>query len=483
MALDQSHDLRAALDAALDENRLLREHVAQLEKMVHGQQARIAELEARLNTNSKNSSKPPSSDGYSKPQPRSRRLRTGRKPGKQPGTPGTHLAQVAVADEVVVHAPPACGGCGGSLVEAEVVQTEARQVFDLPPIRLLVTEHRAEHRRCSCGITTAARFPSEVSAPVQYGPGVQALGVYLGVYQHVPFERTAQMLADCFGASLSTGTLTAAQTACAAGLSNVTESIRQQLIAAPVAHFDETGARVEGGLQWIHSASTDRLTLYTVHPRRGVEGMEAGGVLPDFTGVAVHDGWAAYRHYGSAHGLCNAHHLRELTGAAEQAGQGWATDMIELLVETKRSVDAARADGHERLDPRMLDRYRQRYSAIIDAGHRANPPVMLVTPGRRRPARSKAANLLARLDSLRDDVLRFATDLSVPFDNNLSERDVRMVKLQQKISGCWRSPAGAGRFCDIRSFISTVRKQGGNVLDALRGVFEGHPALPAAAIP
>jgi hypothetical protein len=210
--------------------------------------------------------------------------------------------------------------------------------------------------------------------------------------------------------------------------------------------------------------------------------MEDAGVLPGFTGVAVHDGWAAYRRYGGTHGLCNAHHLRELTAAAEQAGQGWATNMIELLVEAKRAADVARAGGDECIDPRMLGRYRRRYSTIIDAGHRANPPVMPVTAGR-RPARSKAANLLARLDSQRDDVLRFATDLTVPFDNNLSERDIRMVKLQQKVSGCWRSSGGAERFCVIRSYISTVRKQGGNVLAALRGVFEGHPGLPAAASP
>jgi transposase len=480
MALDHPRQLRAELDATRAENRLLREQVAHQETVIQALQARIAELEARLNTNSKNSSKPPASDGYSKPQPKSRRVRSGRKPGKQPGAAGTHLAQVAVADEVVVHAP---SSCGASLIAAEVVQTETRQVFDLPPIRLLVVEHRAERRRCACGTITAAAFPVEVSSPVQYGPVVQALGVYLGVYQHLPFERTAEMLADCFGAPLSAGTLAATQVECAARLSEVTESIREQLSAARVAHFDETGARVEGRLQWIHSASTDRLTLFTVHARRGAEAMEDAGVLPGFTGVAVHDGWAAYRRYGGTHGLCNAHHLRELTGAAEQAGQSWATDMIELLVEAKRAADEARACGNERLDLRMLDRYRRRYSAIIDAGRQANPPVMPVTGGRRRPARSKAANLLARLDSQRDDVLRFAADLAVPFDNNLSERDIRMVKLQQKVSGCWRSPGGAERFCVIRSYISTVRKQGGNVLAALRGVFEGHPRLPAAASP
>lgn len=474
---------KAALEAALEDNRLLRDTVERLQEQVERLQARVVDLEGRLRMNSKNSSKPPSSDGYAKPRPTSRRVRSGREPGKQPGTPGAHLAQVAVPDEIVLHVPAACGRCGADLDDAEVVKAEARQVFDLPPIRLMVVEHRAECRRCSCGTITTGCFPTDVSSPVQYGPGVQALGTYLSAYQHVPCERTAQMMSDCFGASIATGTLITHQAECALRLTGFVGTIREQLSQAPVAHFDETGARVNGATSWVHSASTDRLTMYTAHARRGNEAMDDAGVLPAFTGIAVHDGWPAYRHYGSAHGLCNAHHLRELTGAAEEAGQDWAGDMIELLLSAKLSVDAAHAKGHDRLDMLRLGTYQQRYDDIIRAGHLANPAAASVSGRRGRPARTKTANLLHRLDDRRDDVLRFATDLTVPFDNNLAERDIRMVKLQQKISGGWRSPEGAERFCTTRSYISTARKQGVNVLSALRQVFEGRPWVPQGASP
>ncbi len=485
MALhDSVHaDLPTTLEAALLEIVALRHERALLLDTIEGLKGRVDDLEARLRMNSTNSSKPPSSDGYVKPAPRSRRVRSGRKPGKQPGTPGAHLAQVAVPDELVVHDPERCGRCGGQLDDAEVVKTEARQLFDLPPIRLVVVEHRVQHRRCGCGAVTAASFPATLLCATQYGPGVLALGTYLGTYHHVPVERTAQLLADCFGASVSTGTLVAQQAACAVTLGGFVGAVRDQLSAAPVAHFDETGARVQGALSWIHSASTDELTLYTAHARRGAEGMEAARVLPNFRGVAVHDGWAAYRRYGSDHGLCNAHHLRELTAAAEHAGQGWAERMIGLLVEMKQAVDVAREGGRDHLEARVLGEYEQRYHTIVESGHRANPTARVEAFGGRRRARTKAANLLERLDTQRDDVLRFARDFRVPFDNNLAERDIRMIKVQQKVSGCWRSPEGAERFCTIRSYISTARKQGVGVLAALRQAFEGQPWLPVSAGP
>jgi transposase len=476
-------DLPTTLDDALVEIVTLRSENAQLKEMIEGLKVRVDDLEERLRRNSTNSSKPPSSDGYAKRAPRSRRIRSGRMRGKQPGAPGAHLAQVAVPDQVVVHAPEQCARCGLDLDHAEVVQTEARQLFDLPLIRLMVIEHRAQHRRCGCGTVTAARFPAALSCPAQYGPGVLALGTYLGAYQHVSIDRIAQMLADCFGATVSTGTLVAHQEACAITLAGFVEEVRDQLTAAPVAHFDETGARVNGALSWIHSASTPDLTLYTAHARRGAEGMEAAGVLPNFTGVAVHDGWAAYRRYGSDHGLCNAHHLRELIAAAEHAGQGWAESMIDLLVEMKTATDIAKGSGRDHLDASALAKYRRRYGAIITTGHTANPVATPTPPGGRRPARTKAANLVERLDLQRDDVLRFAHDFRVPFDNNLAERDIRMVKVQQKVSGCWRSPRGAERFCAIRSYISTARKQRVGVLSVLREAFEGRPWLPVSASP
>ena len=408
---------------------------------------------ARLRANSSNSSKPPSADGLAKGPPKpsraARRAAARRKPGGQPGAPGAHLAQVEHPDVVVVHAPDRCQRCGGELADAGVVGAEVRQVHDLPQLGLLVTEHRAERRRCGCGAVTAATFPDGVRAPACYGPGVRAAVAYLHGQQHLPVERTAQALADLVGAEVASGTVAAILGECADGLDGFIDAVRAQLARAPVAHFDETGARVAGRLHWLHAACTDRLSLFTVHPKRGRQAMDQAGVLPGFQGVAVHDGWSSYGRYQQAtHARCNAHHLRELAGVAALPGQqAWATGMAALLIEAKWAVGRAVAAGTDRLDPRRLDHYHARYQAIIDEGWRANPPPAATRPssGRSgRQCRSKAANLLARLDDHRQEGLRFATDFRVPFDNNQAERDIRMAS-------CSRRSAAAGAPCPARS--------------------------------
>jgi transposase len=405
-------------------------------------QARVAELERRLGRDSSNSSMPPSSDGLRKPVRVERRAAgraEGRRPGKQPGAPGAHLAQVAEPDEVCLHAPGRCGGCGADLADAPVVGVEARQVFDLPPLRLLVSEHRAERRRCGCGTTTAAAFPDQARAAACYGPGVRALVCYLCVHQHLPVDRAAQLLGDVLGAPLATGTLAAVVAEGARGLDGFVAVVREGLAAAPVAHFDETGARVAGRLHWVHSASTGLLTLLSVHAKRGKVAMDAAGVLPRFAGVAVHHGWAPSWRYDITHALCGAHLLRELEAITEEPGQGWAAGMAELLVDVKLACDRARAAGFQRVDDQARARLHTRYARLLADGQAANPPPP--ASGRRpgRPRRSPAAGLLARLDTHRDEVLRSLDDTRVPFDNNQAERDLRMVKLQQKISGCWRT--------------------------------------------
>ena len=287
----------------------------------------MAELERRLGKDSSNSSMPPSSDGLRKPSRVERRAderAEDRRPGKQPGAPGAHLAQVEEPDEVAWHVPDRCGGCGAELTDASVVGVEARQVFDLPPLGLRVTEHRAERRRCGCGATTAAAFPDLVRAAACYGPGVRALVGYLCVHQHLPVDRAAQLLADVLGASVATGTLAAVLAEGAAGLDGFLATVRDQLAAAPVAHFDETGARVAGRLHWVHSASSGLLSLFTVHAKRGKAAMDQAGVLPGFVGVAVHDGWAPSWRYDVTHALCGAHLLRELEAITQEPGQGWA---------------------------------------------------------------------------------------------------------------------------------------------------------------
>jgi transposase len=433
--------------------------------------ARVAQLEALLRKNSRTSSKPPSFDGPGKPPPRSRREPSDRAPGKQPGDPGFTLRQVQDPDEVVTHRPPTCG-CGASLRRAPVVSVEVRQVFDLPPVTLRVVEHRLQHRRCRCGTVTMAPVPAAVGGPTQYGPRVRAVGAYLVGYQHLPYERACETLADLLGVGMSVGTLVTVMTRTSDRLAPFLATVRQGIAAAPVAHFDETTLRVDAGNAWVHSASTETLSLFMVHPSRGHEAIAAAGVLPVFAGIAVHDGYTPYRRYGLAHQLCNAHHLRELAGILDaDPGQDWAEAMIRLLCEINTTARYARTAGAHAIDDRLLRVYRRRYQTIITAGRAANPS----PPG--HGARSPAVNLLARLGGFAADVLRFAHDLRVPFDNSLAERDIRMVKLRQKISGGLRTWAGAETFCAIRSYLSTARKQGINALDALTQLHNGHTWL------
>ena len=442
-------------------------------------EAEVAELRVRLAGNSRNSSRPPSSDGLSKPpvdpQKRGLRRRSGRRPGGQEGHEGARLEPVAVPDERVEHRPEHCEGCGGDLASAEpLVGGEHRQVFDLPEGALLrVVEHVAARRRCGCGHVSAGGFPDGVGAPTQYGPGVRALGVYLCVFQHLPYDRAGQALRDIAGASVSAGSLSEWVAQAATGLTDFDERLRELLVGAPVAHFDETGARIAGRLGWVHSASTEALTRYTAHSRRGGEAIDAAGILPGFAGVAVHDGWAPYRNYeGCDHGLCNIHHLRELEAAAE-AGHTWPLAMSCLLLDTKDAVDGVRAAGADRLDDRALAELAVSYQTIIAMGHDEHP----LAAGKK----TKAHNLLLRLERYQPDVLRFAHDFRVPFGNNQAEQDIRMVKLQQKISGCWRTHHGAERFLAIRSYISTARKHGHDTLDVLGQLAGGRPWLPHAA--
>lgn len=450
--------------------------------------AEVVELKRRLAQNSQNSSRPPSSDGLSKPPPKSLRRPSGRKPGAQPGHRGAHLEKVAVPEEVIDHLPSICAGCQGDLSGGEEVGYLARQVFDLPEIRLRSSEHRAHTRRCACGHETTATFPDAVSAPTQYGPRVRALGLYLVSYQHLPYARAARLLSDWLGAPLSTGTLAAFLARGAEDLGPFLDEIHAQITAAPVAHFDETGARAAGRLRWLFCAATEQATFYSLHDKRGFDGLDHAGVLPDFTGVAVHDGFKPYRNYTHLqHALCNAHHLRELLGVIEQRPddpqQAWAVQMDKLLRELQASVRDARASGQRGLDPGQLVGYRESYAQIIALGHQTNPAATTPTGKRGVIRQTPAHNLLVRLDIYRDDVLRFAHDFRVPFDNNRAERDIRMVKLQQKISGCWRTVTGAEQFLALRSYLSTAAKQREPIAHALLALAARDPWISVAANP
>jgi len=304
---------------------------------------------------------------------------------------------------------------------------------------------------------------------------VRSLAAYLAVHQHLPFDRMAQLFRDVLGQEVSVGALAQMVAEAADATGPFLDHVRVLLREADAVHFDETGGRAAGRLHWVHSASTALLTLLDCHRRRGTLAMDDLGVIGEMTGIAIHDGWRPYRRYDVAHALCNAHHLRELQAIGVVWDQGWANDLAALLIDAKTAVEAAQAQGRDRLDDSTLHSIRVRYGTLIAKGIAANPEP---ESGKRHGYDKKAHNLLLRLDAQRADVLRFCSDFRAPFDNNQAERDIRMVKLQQKISGSWRTLNGARDFCAIRSYVSTLRKNQRDILGGLRLLFEGHPWLP-----
>jgi transposase len=447
--------------------------------------ARVKRLEDQLATKSHNSSKPPSADGFAK-KTKSRRQPSGKKPGGQPGHPGQTLRMVPDPQHLVPHFPDRCPCCGESLAEVAATDVEARQVFDVALAPLEVTEHQVGTKQCPrCGVAARGEFPAWVPQPVQYGPHLLSLLVYLVVFQLLPWKRTRELIADLFGVELGGGTLATAVARCYTGLAATAERIRAALRQAHWAGFDETGVRIDGKLHWWHTASTPELTHYHVHRKRGREGIAAGGILPGFGGRAIHDAWSSYFGYECEHGLCNAHHLRELTYLVEREAQGWAAELIALLVQAHDQVAAARAAGGRALDAPAIAQIEAEYRRIVAAGWAANPPAAEPGAGlpagrkRGRPAQSKARNLLARLERYERETLAFVHDFAVPFDNNQAERDLRMMKVQQKISGGFRSEEGAHCFGRIRGYLATMRKQGQAMLAAIENVFHGHPVVPS----
>jgi transposase len=460
-----------------------------LAQQLETQAAALKEVQARLGKTSANSSQPPSSDGYAKPK-RTTSLRVpGQKPrGGQPGHRGDTLERVATPDRTEVHPVEVCAQCGVSLADVAVTTYEERQVFDIPALRIEVTAHRAEVKRCpGCGAENSGVFPMGVTGPVQYGPGVKTWATYFQTQHFVPVERTAQIIEDLTGQRVAEATLMKAQRECAAAIAPATAAIKAQLRAAPVAHFDESGLRVAGKLQWLHGASTDELTDYTVHAQRGPAAMDAAGILPGFAGRAVHDHWKSYFTYADgAHALCNAHHLRELKFIHEQYGQAWAETLAKLLVEMKTAVDTARDAGQQALPTDTVVAFEQRYDEALKAGYPHHPPPPPrpppVTGGKKRgrPAQTPPLNLLDRLRDFKAETLAFMHDFRVPFDNNLAERDIRMVKVKQKVSGGFRTVEGAQGFAQMRGYLSTARKQAVNVFAAIRDAFAGCPFIPTA---
>lgn len=465
----------------------LREIVGSQAKTIHSLTQQVDSLTAEVNTlkgklskNSNNSSKPPSSDGYAKPAPKSLRKKSGKSSGGQPGHKGHTLRMVDKPDFIVEHKVTACTHCCADLSQVPVADIECRQVFDLPAITLQVTEHQAHVKHCTaCGEKNIAPFAEGIQKGTQYGTQIQAFLTYFSQYQLLPYQRTQEMFQDIFAIKLSQGTIKNVLARGADALKPFTTQLKDVLVASPVNYFDETGLRVDKSLYWLHVASNEQFTYYTIHKKRGKEAMDEMDILPHYQGYAVHDHWKSYYRYQCEHVLCNAHHLRELTFVEEQYEQAWAAKMKLCLQGIKIAVDEAISSGKESLTAAQVLGFEHYYDGIVFEARQEIP--ILAKPAHKKRGRvkkHKSHNLLNRLVEHKSEVLAFMNNFMLPFDNNLAERDLRMTKLKQKISGCFRSEDGGDDFCTLRSYLSTVKKQGINRLDALIDLFNGKPFIP-----
>jgi transposase len=475
-APDDAAGLRAA-NARLRELLAGRdEAIALLTGELQALRAQVEDLSAQVKSNSRNSSKPPSSDGLAKPAPKSLRRKSGRKPGRPKGQPGTTMRLSDHPGKTVRHRPKQCSCCGKSLKRGTVTGAERRQVTDIPPAKAVVTEHQMLTVRCSCGCETKAGAPDGVSAPVQYGPRIMGIGIYLWHGQFLSRDRACRALSEMFGCAPSPGALAAAARKTAGLVFPALKAVTEHLVRAEVVHFDETGFRTAGRLAWVHSASAGKYVLVTVHAKRGKDGMKAAGVLPSFRGIAVHDAWKPYDTFENVggHALCGAHLLRELIAVTETGTDldiAWARQAIDALLALDQAAEAARAAGKDAVSPEALAEHEDWYRKAAETG-------IALNAGRSGKLHKKRHALARRMKAREDGYLRFARDLRVPFSNNEAERSIRMSKLRIKISGCMRSMTGAEEFCALRSYLGTAARHGVSALEALTSAFQGNPWIP-----
>lgn len=464
-----------ALDALSREDLL--QIIERQAEMIARLETRITELERQVNKNSQNSHRPPSSDGLTKVRrTKSERSSTTRSTGGQPGHPGHHLSFSLHPDVQEVHPLTNCPSCGDSLASLPIVGYQKRQVWDLPPLSLQVTEHQAEQKICPCcQKKVTATFPSHVTHSVQYGTRIQALLAYLHHAQLLPYARTVELFRDVFHHSISEGTIANVVRRAYEALAPLEQIIKETVLVSPVLHVDETGMDVWPKRQWVHVYSTKKETYYAIHPKRGKEAINDIGLLPMYKGTAIHDAWQAYFPYTNcSHALCNAHILRELTFLYEHEQQDWAKSVHDLLIEMKRTKEGYESLGISPSEQEIAS-LETRFDDLIVEGCEKNPvqfsPETLKRKGSKKQSPSR--NLLDRLQLHRDKVLRFFRETAIPFDNNQAERDLRMMRVKEKISGLFRSEEGAKAFCRTRTFVSTVRKQGLGILASLQKALEG----------
>jgi transposase len=471
------------------ENAELRRQVAAGHERIAVLESRLAELERRLGQNSGNSSLPSSRDPATERQRQARQRgekldragRPKRKRGKQAGAQGKALELSPDPDVIVDHHPEVCEDCGHDLDPGGEQGYTSRQVVELPEVRPVVTEHRSHRWRCSCGHVSSGVFPKDVRAPISYGPRVKALVAYLLGRQHLPGRRVAETMADCFGLTISTGTIDAVYTEAARRLGGFIAALVVLLQTLPVLHVDETSDRVGTATCWMHVVSNHLYTLIHASVTRGEQAIRTAGVLIGYRGVVVHDRLAMYWKLKAKHAVCGAHLLRDLAEVATVATQrSWAAGLAALIVEINAACDDARRRGLKALAPSAQRAFATRYDTLVAAGLAANPDP---PPGVKRDYyQRKSYNLATAFNTHRRAILRFMYDLDVGFTNNQAERDLRPVKLHRKISGCFRSQHGAQRFAHLRSYLSTTRKHGIPAITALTDLFEDRPWMPPCPV-
>jgi len=478
-------ELRAIVASQSETNKSQLETIEALNATIRELQETIRDLQRQLNQNSRNSSRPPSGDGFNKPSPKSQRTKSGKKPGGQKGHKGAGMSIPHDPDEVKKHIPQRCKTCphlaqctaDGSVFTCGEVRYEVNAV-----ITTTVIEHQSiKASNCPCGERNlVGSFPEGIRAYVQYGDSVTALVGLLSTYGAMSAMRIHTLMGSVLGVSLSTGTITAMVSRCASKAGNILEKIRKLLTGSDVVHFDETGTDVNGRTIWVHSSSTESLTYQTINQRRGQSGMEDNGVLPDFDGTAVHDCWSPYWKYdGATHAVCNAHLLRELTSVEEYIPEHtWATAFKTLLIAMKTTKEKAIAKGAEELSYYHLHKFSRQYDDIMQTADSECPePPDPPEKKKGRKKKGKERSLIERLMALKDSVCLFIHDFRVPFDNNQAERDVRNVKTKTKVSGCFRTEDGAQDYLDIMSYLSTGRKHGVSVYDAMIAALSGNAEI------
>jgi len=466
LELDQ---IKAELSDAKEEIKSLKNENSLLKK----ENKKLKEI---INKDSSNSSKPSSTDnGFKDKENQSdtkdKKLTTKRKRGGQKGSSTNNLKKVDNPDFIEILEDSHCKNCNHSLENTDSKSISKKQLFDIPKMKIEITEYQQYNKVCPCcSSVNKPEFPEFIKAYAQYGDNIKSFVTYLNTYQMLPYERITELIEDFTSHKISTGTIYSFMKSFYDKLDPYETNIKEQLLKSNVIHVDETGSRVKNKLHWTHVVSTSVLTYYMIHQKRGCEAIDEMAILPTFDGIAVHDHWKPYNKYDCTHSFCNAHHLRELTGIIQNEEVRWASDMHTLLTNMNNYIHNLKEKGKNSPSKGKLQHFYQLYDNICQSALKFYPPPIDLPKNKRKPKQSKGKNLLDRFVNYKDEILRFFINLLVPFTNNLAERDLRMIKVKEKISGCFASFKGAQIFNRIRGYISTVKKNNRSVLEELNNV-------------